>query len=98
MIKNRYTKIRFVYIELQPCDKPYHDKPHPVPRAHKGVLKKEGDRLYQTWSLKKVNRKEWVPPNSTQQKMEQSDYDLILENWFRDLGNFLQPRKYILCW
>ena len=31
-------KTKPVYIELQPGEKPYHDKPYPVPRAHEAVF------------------------------------------------------------
>ena len=57
-------KTKPVDIELQPGEKPYHAKPHPVTGSYKAVFRKEAERLCQLGASKKTNRSEWEPPHS----------------------------------
>ena len=46
-------KTKPVDIELQPGANTYHDKPYPVPQAHKVILRKYVEHLCQIWAFKK---------------------------------------------
>ena len=51
-----------VSLQLKPGAKPYHGKPFPIPRVHKGTLKKEVERLVEIGVLKRQPTSEWASP------------------------------------
>ena len=61
-------KTKPVYIELQPGEKPYHDKPYLVTRAHEVISRKEVEILHQIGLSKKENCSYWGAPTFIQPK------------------------------
>ena len=78
-------------IELKENIKPYHAKPFPIPRVHKGTLKKEVQHLCKIDVLKRINTAEWAAPTFIIHK-KNGTARLISD--FRELNKQIQRKPF----